>query len=72
MTVLLDTGAAHAAFGIQPATLRQWASRGKLEAVATKGRRRLYRATDIEALMQDQRPVSSPTLELRVTCCHTS
>lgn len=59
--ILLDTHAAGVAFGIRPDRIRQWASRGHLVAQGRDGRRKLYAAHHIQALLVNS-----------VTDCHTS
>ena len=50
---LVDTQAAASAARVKPATIRSWASRGKLEARGTDSKgRRLYSLADIYLLLR--------------------
>jgi predicted site-specific integrase-resolvase len=47
---LVDTKTAAAALGVEPATIRQWVHRGKLEVAGKRHGRNLYRLDDLASL----------------------
>jgi excisionase family DNA binding protein len=59
--VLMTPAEVAALFRVDPKTVTRWADAGKLTAVRTLGGHRRYRATEVQALLESQGPLSAHT-----------
>lgn len=51
--ILLDVAALAVAFDVKPTRIHKWASRGIIHAQGRDGRRKLYNAADVAALIDN-------------------